>query len=153
MVVQRKARVPKGPVTKIWKPEQRCFELPRDLTRASQMGGGSTSEDLTRWNASVQSAINRAVHREGAAARIQDNFLIRNGRYRGSTSPTSCANQLLEHHATVIRATRMADPSVTGLEARKTWWWVKLHAIPVARYLGVAQRFSGRSLRPRTWGS
>ena len=30
----------------------------------------------------------------------------------------------------------MADPSVSGLEARETWWWVKIHAIPVARYLG-----------------
>ena len=100
------------------------------------MGGSSTSEDLARRNASVQSAINRALHREGAAAKIQDLFLTRSGRYRGSTSPTSSTDQLLEHHATVIRAARMADPGVTGLEARRTWWWVKMHAILVARYLG-----------------
>ena len=31
---------------------------------------------------------------------------------------------------------RSADPSVTGLEARTAWWWVKVHGIPVARYLG-----------------
>ena len=100
------------------------------------MGGGSTSEDLARRNAIVQSAINRALHREGAAARIQDLFLTRSGRYRDSTSPTSSAAWLLEHHAMEIRAARAADPSVTGLEARGTWWWIMMHAIPVARYLG-----------------
>ena len=29
-----------------------------------------------------------------------------------------------------------ADPSVTGLEARTTWWWIKMHGIPIARYVG-----------------
>ena len=42
----------------------------------------------------------------------------------------------LEHHATVIRAARMADLSVAGVEAREASWWVTMHAIPVARYLG-----------------
>ena len=27
-------------------------------------------------------------------------------------------------------------PGVMGLEAKKTWWWAKMLAIPVARYLG-----------------
>ena len=85
------------------------------------MGGGSTSEDLARRNASVQSAINRALHREGANARVQDLFLTRIGRYRGSTNATSSADQLLEHRATVIRAAQTADPGVTGLEAKKSW--------------------------------
>ena len=120
-VVQRKARVPKSLLTKIWKPEQRCLELPQDLTRPSQMGGGSTSEDLARRNANVQSVISRALHREGAAARIQVLFLTRSGRYRSYTSPTSSADQLLEHHTPAIRVARMADPSVTGLEAKETW--------------------------------
>lgn len=36
----------------------------------------------------------------------------------------------------MIRAARSADSSVTGLEARTAWWWVKVHGIPVARYVG-----------------
>ena len=46
--------------------------------------------------------INRALHREGAHVRLQDFFLTRGGKYPGSTNPTSCAGQLLEHHDTVI---------------------------------------------------
>ena len=67
---------------------------------------------------------------------MQHFFLKRGGKYRGSTSPTSCASPLLEFYNVAIRAARSADPGVTGLEARESWWWAKAHAIPVARYLG-----------------
>ena len=33
-------------------------------------------------------------------------------------------------------AVRAVDPRVVGLEAKKSWWWIKAHAIPMARYLG-----------------
>lgn len=58
------------------------------------------------------------------------------GKYRGSTRPTSNAGQLLEHRDAVIQAARKADPAVTGLEARTSWWWLKVNAVPVARFLG-----------------
>ena len=40
----------------------------------------------------------------------------------------------------MIQAARTADPGVTGLQARTAWWWIKAHAIPVARYLGKGSR-------------
>lgn len=132
----KKTRAPKGPEKKIWKPEQRCFEFLRDLAHPSQLGRSCTSEQLARRSTSVQAAVNRALHQEGASVRTQDFFLTRGGKYRGSTSPTSCASQLLEFRAVAIRAARSADPAVTDLEARESWWWAKAHAIPVARYLG-----------------
>ena len=45
------------------------------------------------------------------------------------------ASQLLEHYDTVIQAVRSADIGVMDLESRESWWWLKVHAIPVARYL------------------
>ena len=104
--------------------------------RPSQIGRNGTSEDLARRTAGVQAAINKELHRIGADARIQDLFLTRSGKYRGSTQSTNSAEQLLGHRDEVIRAARSADPSVTGLEARTAWWWVKVHGIPVARYVG-----------------
>ena len=50
--------------------------------------------------------------------------------------PTSSADKLLEHRDTVIRAARRVDPRVAGLEAKKSGWWIKIFAIPVARYQG-----------------
>ena len=45
-VVEKKNRTPKVPVTKVWKPEQRFFEFPRDKTRPTNVGRATTSEDL-----------------------------------------------------------------------------------------------------------
>ena len=77
-----------------------------------------------------------ALHQRGATARIQYLFLTKSGKYRGSTRATNNADHLLEHRNEVIQIARTADPSVTGLQARTAWWWLKVHAIPVARYLG-----------------
>ena len=40
----------------------------------------------------------------------------------------------------MIRAARTVDPSVTGLKARASWWWIKVHAVPVACFLGWGSR-------------
>ena len=50
------------------------------------------------------------------------------------------AEQLARHRDEVLRAARTVDPSDTDLETRTAWWWVKAHAIPVARYLGKGSR-------------
>ena len=52
-VVEKRKRTPKRPSERIRRLDQRCFELPRDLSRPSSMGGGSISEDLARRNGSV----------------------------------------------------------------------------------------------------
>ena len=133
---ERKKKALKGHTTKIWRPQQRCFELPRGLARPSQLRRGSTSEDMAMRNASIQAAVNKARRREGAHARVQDLFLTQSGKYRGSTRPTSNADQLLEYRDAVIRAAPTVDPGVVGLKARTSWWWIKIHAIPVARVVG-----------------
>ena len=69
-VVENRRRTTRGPSAKVWRPEQRCFELPRDLARPSQLGRASTSEDIAKRNASVQAAINKTLHRIGAHARV-----------------------------------------------------------------------------------
>ena len=104
--------------------------------RPSQIGRNGTSEVLARRTAGVQAAMYNELHKIGADARIQDLFLTRSGKYRGSTRPTNSAEQLLEHRHEVIRAAPGANASVTGLEARTAWWWVKVHGIPIARYVG-----------------
>ena len=135
-MVEKKNRTPKVPVTKVWKPEQRCFEFPRDKTRPTNVGRATTSEDLAKRNASVQASVNKELHRIGASVRIQGLFLTQSGKYRGSTTPTSNADQLLDHRDAAIRAARTVDPSVAGLEARPSWWWMKIHGVPVARFVG-----------------
>ena len=94
----------------------------------------SDREDPARRAAGVQAAINRELDKIGADARIQDLFLTRSGKYQGSTRPTNSAEQLLGHRHGVIRAALAADPSVTGIEAKTAWWWVKAHGIPIARF-------------------
>ena len=96
-VVEKKKNSPKRPPTKIWSPEQRCFELPRDLTLPSRIGSNGTNEELAGRAARVQAAINKMLHGEGASARIRDLFRTRSGKYRGSTQPSSSAEQLLGH--------------------------------------------------------
>ena len=92
---------------------------------------------LRRTAADVQSKVNRALHQAGAKVRIHDLFCTRRGNIQGTTSPTSSAEELLEHRDVVLLAARTIEPGVTGLTAKKSWWWVKVHAIPVARYLGA----------------
>ena len=87
----------------------------------SRIGRSSPSEDLARRIASVQAAINKELHRIGAGGRVRDLFPTQSGKYRCSTNPTMSAEQLAQHHDGVIRATRTADPSVTGLEAKTAW--------------------------------
>ena len=80
--------------------------------------------------------MSKGLHRIGAEARIQDLFLTRSGKYRGSARPTNSTEQLPGHLHEEIRAARSADPSITGLETRTTWWWVTVHRMPIARYVG-----------------
>ena len=138
-MVERK-RGTKPPAKKIWSTEQRCFELLRDRSLPSGIGKGGTSEDLARRAASVQAAISKELHRIGADGRVRDLFLTQSGKYRGSTDPTMSAEQLTRHRDEVLRAARAVDPSVTDLETRTASWWVKAHAIQVARYLGKGLR-------------
>ena len=121
-------------------PEQRCVELNRDTTLPSAIGRNGTAEDLARRTSGVQATVNRKLHRRGASVRVQDLFLTKSGKYRVSTRATNSAEHALEHRNKAIQAARTADPSITGLQARTTWGWIKAHAIPVARYLGKGSR-------------
>ena len=58
-VVENRRRTPRGPSAKVWRPELRSFELPRDLARPSQLGRASTSEDIAKRNTIVQALSTR----------------------------------------------------------------------------------------------
>ena len=117
-MVAKKGVPAKGPKTKTFGPEQRCFELSRDPSLPSTIGRSGTAEDLAKRTASFQAAINKRLHQRGATTKVQDLFLTKSGKYRGSTKATNNADQLLEHRNEVIQAARTADPSVAGLQAR-----------------------------------
>ena len=118
-----KRKVPvRGPKTKTFSPEQQCFEFNRSPSLPSTIGRNGTAEDLAKRTASVQAAINKRLHQRGATARVQDLFLTKSGKYRGSTEATNSADHLLGHRHEVIQTARTADPSVTGLQARTAWW-------------------------------
>ena len=102
---------------------------------------------MARRTARVQAALNKELHRIGAGGRVRDLILTQSGKYRGSTDFTMSAEKLYRYRDEVIRVSRTADSCAIGLEARTAWWWVKAHAIPVARYLG---RGSGGTDSPRT---
>ena len=116
--------------------EGRCFELLTNWSLPSRIERGSTSEDLARKTASVQAVINTKLHRIGVDEQVLNLFETQSGKFRGSTDPTMSAEQRTRHREEVIRAARTADSSVAGLEARTAWWWVTVHAIPVALYVG-----------------
>ena len=87
---------------KTFSPEQRCFELNRDPSLPSTIGRNGTAEDLAKRTASVQAAINKRLHQRGATARVQDLYLTKSGKYRGSTRATNSADHLLERRNEVI---------------------------------------------------
>ena len=66
--------------------------------------------------ANITSAINRALHRQGAIEARGDRVCINEaGRLLGTTTPSTITQGLLKHRDIVLKAARAADPSVTNL--------------------------------------
>ena len=110
------------------KLEQRRFTFVRD-------GKAPKSKCLT---ADIQSAVNRARYQEKIPhfVRIQD--VRRNDRetITGVTTSTASAKMLMNYRDTVICATRTVDAGIVSVEVNEIWKRLKIHGIPLARYVG-----------------
>ena len=58
------------------------------------------------------------------------------GNITGVTTPTSSVDMLLSHKDSIIRAARTINRRIIGLKANMIWKRVKVHGVPVARYVG-----------------
>ena len=108
--------------------EQRRFAFVRD-------NGISTARCQP---ADIQSAINRALCQERVPHSVRVQEVRRNdrGTITGATIPTASAEMLLNYRDTVIRAARTQDAGIVGVELNEIWKRVKIHGIPLARYVG-----------------
>ena len=108
--------------------EQRRFAFVRD-------NGISTARCQP---ADIQSAINRALYQERVphCVRVQEVRRNDRGTITGATIPTASAEMLLNYRDTVIRAARTQDAGIVGVELNEIWKRVKIHGIPLARYVG-----------------
>ena len=88
--------------------------------------------------ADVMSAVNRALHQEGAPIYVRMYQLRKNARgtLAGLSTPSAPIEQLLLFRDTVIRAARTVEPAVVDITANETWRRVKIHGVSLNRYLG-----------------
>ena len=88
--------------------------------------------------ADIMSAVNRALHQEDVPTHIRMFQLRRNakGTIAGLSTPFAPIEQLLGARDTVIRAARTVDLSIVDITANETWHRVKIHGVPLNRYLG-----------------
>ena len=84
------------------------------------------------------SAVNRVLHQEGVPTHIRMFQLRRNdkGTLAGLSTPFAPIDQLLAHRNTILRAALTVDPTVIDITANETWRRVKIHGVPLNRYLG-----------------
>ena len=110
------------------KSDQRRLTLVRDATKPK---APCPVED-------THSAVNRALHKEMIQhfARIQE--IRRNGKYTvtGVTIPTASARMLINYKDIVIPVARTVDIGVVDVEVNEVWKRLKVHGIPLARYMG-----------------
>ena len=109
------------------------------------------------------SFINRALHREGVSGVRVDRLRCADAcrlsdacRLLGVTTPTSTLQGLLEHRDAVLKAARMIDSRISDIVPQQKWKWVKIHNVPLDRYMGRREvgvcSSPGRSWRRRTVG-
>lgn len=54
----------------------------------------------------------------------------------GIATPSTSIQVLLQYKGQVLRGSRTADPSITGLIPQKRWKWIRIHNIYFPRYMG-----------------
>ena len=110
--------------------DQRKFVLVTDPA-----AGKATREFVM---ADIMSAVSRGLYQEGVPSHIRTFQLRKNtrGTLAGLPTPFAPVEQLLLYKDTIIRAARTIDPSIVDITANETWRRVKIHGVPLNRYLG-----------------
>ena len=86
----------------------------------------------------MMSVVSMALHQEGISTHIRIFQLRRNdkGTLAGRSTPFALVGQLLHYRDTILRAARTVDPAIVNITANETWKRLKIHGIPLERYLG-----------------
>jgi hypothetical protein len=86
----------------------------------------------------IASAINRALFHQKAPAHIRIMNTKRNakGAITAITHPNSTAEMALHYRDIIITAARTVDKGVMDVEENESWERLKIHRVPLARYMG-----------------
>ena len=86
----------------------------------------------------LMSAVSMALYQEKVPTHIRIFQLCRNakGTLAGLSTPFAPIEQLLAYRDTILRAARTVDPAIVDITANKTWKRLKIHGVPLERYLG-----------------
>jgi len=86
----------------------------------------------------IASAINRALFHQKAPAQIRIMSAKRNakGAITPITHPNATAEMALQYRDIIITAARTVDKGVVDVEENESWEMLKIHIIPLIRYLG-----------------
>jgi hypothetical protein len=92
----------------------------------------------TKKDADIQSAINRALFQNSVPywIRLRDIHRNERGTITGTTTEFCTAEMLLQYRDTVIIAARTVDKGIVDVEANESWGRVKVHGVPLERYVG-----------------
>jgi hypothetical protein len=90
----------------------------------------------------IASAINRALFHQQALAHIRIMNERRNakGAITAITQQNPTAAMVMRYHDSIITAARTFDRGVVDVEQHETWEMLKIHAVPVVRYVGTATK-------------
>jgi hypothetical protein len=86
----------------------------------------------------IASAINRALFHQKAPAHVRIMNAKRNakGAITAITHPNATAEMAMQYRDIIITAARTVDRGVVDVEENETWERLKIHAIPLVRYMG-----------------
>jgi hypothetical protein len=86
----------------------------------------------------IVSAINRALFHQQAPAHIRIMNARRNAKcvITAITHQNATAEMTMEYRDIIITAARTVDRGVVDVEENETWQRLKIHAVPLVRYMG-----------------
>jgi hypothetical protein len=86
----------------------------------------------------IASVINRALFHQQAPAHIKsiNARSYANGAITAITHQNAMAEMSMPYRDIIIRAARTVDKGVLDVEENQNWEWLKIHAVPLMRYMG-----------------
>jgi len=93
----------------------------------------------------IASAINRALFHQNAPAHIRIMNAKRNakGAITAITHPNATAEMDLQYRNMIITAARTVNKGVVDVEENESWERLKIHAVPLIRYIGKGTECHG----------